>query len=339
MLSSSTIVAPGRDRLLAPARRGRTRPRPCVPATRAGARCDRVGDAEAGEVVVLDQHEVGQRAAVVHAAPGAHRRLLDRAQPGQRLAGVPDPCRRSPAASTNRRVSVATPDRWHRKLSAVRSPVSTERKRPATPRRPWCRGRRRRRRRAASCTATAGSSCANTSVAHAVPASTPSARATTSAVALRVGGDERGGEVAERPEVLGERARAPAPARRATGASKSLMRPGPRPALTRRLVLGASGTNSGRRCAGEHEAAEELGRRAGMVDAGVRAPRFATRGRRAHERACSPRAGWRSRRRSGEHRRARRRRARGSSRSRSTPASRVMTRCSSSRIGGRRRRS
>ena len=36
------------------------------------------------------------------------------------------------AASTNRRVMVAIPERWHRKLSAVRSPVSTGRRGPVT---------------------------------------------------------------------------------------------------------------------------------------------------------------------------------------------------------------
>ena len=41
-------------------------------------------------MVVLDQHEVAQRAPVVHAAAGPHRGLLQRPQPGGRLAGVPD---------------------------------------------------------------------------------------------------------------------------------------------------------------------------------------------------------------------------------------------------------
>ena len=89
MLSSSTIVAPAAiasctwlgavaldlDRAARP---------------RARARVHRVGDAQPGEVVVLHQHEVRQRAAVVHAAAGAHRGLLHRPQPGQGLAGVPD---------------------------------------------------------------------------------------------------------------------------------------------------------------------------------------------------------------------------------------------------------
>ena len=49
------------------------------------------------------------------------------------------------AASTNRRVIVATPDRWHRKFSAVRSPVSTDAIGPLTV--PIVDARRRRRRR------------------------------------------------------------------------------------------------------------------------------------------------------------------------------------------------
>ena len=61
------------------------------PGQRACARRTASRDADAGEVVVLDQHELGERATMVHAAAGAHRRLLDRTQTGQRLAGVPDP--------------------------------------------------------------------------------------------------------------------------------------------------------------------------------------------------------------------------------------------------------
>ena len=90
MLSSSTIVGARGDRLVdlleAVALDLDRATRPAV-----ARALDRVGDADAGEVVVLHQHEVGQRPAVVDAAAGAHRRLLERAQTGQRLAGVPDP--------------------------------------------------------------------------------------------------------------------------------------------------------------------------------------------------------------------------------------------------------
>ena len=124
------------------------------PGHSARARAHRVGDADAGEVVVLHQHEVRQRAAVVHAAAGAHRGLLERTQAGQRLAGVPAPAPRSPAASTKRRVAVATPERWHRKLSAVRSPVSTDRSGPRHLADLGARARRRRRRRRSQSTCT-----------------------------------------------------------------------------------------------------------------------------------------------------------------------------------------
>ena len=59
---------------------------------------DRLRDAGRGDVVVLDQHRVAERVAVVEAAAGAHRRPLNRAQAGKRLAGVEDarPCRARP---------------------------------------------------------------------------------------------------------------------------------------------------------------------------------------------------------------------------------------------------
>ena len=95
MLSRSTIVGAGGDRLLhlldAVALDLDGAAGPAAPAPGATASVM----VEPGEVVVLHQHELGQRAAVVHAAAGAHRGLLDRPQPGQRLAGVPDPGRRA----------------------------------------------------------------------------------------------------------------------------------------------------------------------------------------------------------------------------------------------------
>ena len=45
---------------------------------------------ETGEVVVLHEHQLRQRAPVVHPSAGTDRRLLERAQAGQRLARVPD---------------------------------------------------------------------------------------------------------------------------------------------------------------------------------------------------------------------------------------------------------
>ena len=111
-----------------------------------------------------------------------------------------------PAASTNRRVSEATPDRWHRKLSALRSPVSTDRSGPDTSP-TLVPGLTASPSSTSHCTCTSGSSCANTSVG--------ARGARDHAVGARhdvdgrggVGGDERGGEVTERPDVLGQRAR------------------------------------------------------------------------------------------------------------------------------------
>ena len=51
----------------------------------------RGADADAGEVVVLQEHEVRQRTTVVHSPTRAHRGLLERTQAGQRLAGVEHP--------------------------------------------------------------------------------------------------------------------------------------------------------------------------------------------------------------------------------------------------------
>ena len=59
--------------------------RPPVPGRR-----HRLGDGEAGEVVVLHEHHVRQRATMVHAAARSHGGLLEGPQPGERLAGVPD---------------------------------------------------------------------------------------------------------------------------------------------------------------------------------------------------------------------------------------------------------
>ena len=69
-----------------------------------------------------------RREAVVDAAAAAHRVLFQGAQARRRLAGVDDPHRgRSrPRRSANRRARVAMPESRCRKLSAVRSAVSSE---------------------------------------------------------------------------------------------------------------------------------------------------------------------------------------------------------------------
>ena len=89
MLSSSSASAPAVERALdlrqviALHVHGARRPRLARSA-------HRVLDAEMGEVVVLQQHPVGQVAAMVDTATGPDRGLLERAQAGRRLAGVPD---------------------------------------------------------------------------------------------------------------------------------------------------------------------------------------------------------------------------------------------------------
>ena len=87
----------------------------------------------------------------------------------------------------------------------------------------------------------------------------------------------------------------------------------------------------------EHEPAEEVRRRSGKSDR-VCVPRDSRRAvRRAHERACSRRGGSPPRRRSAPSPRARAAARSRLSALRTTPASRVMIRCSSSRIGTPRR--
>ena len=110
-----------------------------------------------------------------------------------------------PAASTNRRVSEATPDRWQRKLSALRSPVSTERNGPDTSP-TLVPGATTSPSSRSQCTCDRGIELGEHLVGargareHAVGARDHVDRR------ARVGGDERGGEVTERPDVLGQRA-------------------------------------------------------------------------------------------------------------------------------------
>ena len=69
---------------------------------------------------------------MVDAAAGGDGRLLERAQPGRRLARVEHaragPLERAHASA----VAVAIPERWARKFSAVRSPASRARALPDT---------------------------------------------------------------------------------------------------------------------------------------------------------------------------------------------------------------
>ena len=148
-----------------------------------------------------------------------------------------------------------------------------------------------------------------------------------------LGGDERSGEVAERAEVLGQRAGDERRARRATGASNSLIG---RWLIARAPTRWRERHELGARAAGEHEAAEERARRLREVGAGVRAARLApvvaaarTSAVLTVEEVGALDVGGRSSPASTSAARVEARRVCGR-----TPASRVMTRCSSSRIDG-----
>ena len=162
----------------------------------------------AAEVVVLDEDGVGQAAPVVGAPAGPDRRLLQ----GPEARAVSCGCRRIAARlrrrrrRRRRRVRVATPDRWPRKLSAVRSPVSTDRSGPVDLAERTCPAPSVSPSAAAQVTVTDGSSWAKTSVATAVPARTPATPGHEAPAAGGVGRDER-----HRRDVA-ERRRGPRPA-------------------------------------------------------------------------------------------------------------------------------
>ena len=127
MLSSSTRSAPAVEHLARPARRVSHSTSTGTPGNALAHRLERRRDAAGrDDVVVLDQRGVGQRHAVVDAAAAAHRVLLQRPQARAwscGCRGCARRCRRPRRPSA--RVSVATPDRWHSRLSAVRSAVSS----------------------------------------------------------------------------------------------------------------------------------------------------------------------------------------------------------------------
>ena len=74
-------------------------------------------------MVVLDEHHVEQAEAVVMTTPVDHGPLLPQAQPGTvfRVSTTTAPV--PTTARAKRRACVATPDRWLRRLSMVRSAV------------------------------------------------------------------------------------------------------------------------------------------------------------------------------------------------------------------------
>ena len=84
-------------------------------------------------VVVLDQGLVGQGGPVVDAAAAAHGVLLQGPEARAWSCGCRGPAPRCPPARRpSGTVAVATPDRWHRKFSAVRSAVSSAGTGPCT---------------------------------------------------------------------------------------------------------------------------------------------------------------------------------------------------------------
>ena len=164
-------------------------------------------DAEDGEVVVLEHHPVREVGPVVAGAAGADRRLLERAQPRRRLARVPDASRAArAAASANRRVRVAMPERWQRKFERGALAGEDRRQRPAD------RAERRARRGRGAvdprpddlhrgvelCEDLGGAGRAGDD---------PRLARDEVGRGRRVGREQRGGEVAQRGEVLGQRTR------------------------------------------------------------------------------------------------------------------------------------
>ena len=139
--------------------------------------------------------------------PARTAAFSQRAQAGQRLAGVAD---RGPCRAPHRtywRVSVATPEQVAQEVERGALAGEDRPQRARRPRRAPSRPRSRRRRRRASSTSTSGRAARNASVAAAVPASTPRCAATNAADRGLVVADARERrEVAERAEVLGERA-------------------------------------------------------------------------------------------------------------------------------------
>ena len=193
---SSRKSAPAVDRLHAP--------RPTVvtstcTGTSGNARPDRrkaARDAAGREhVVVLDHGDVVQAHPLVGAAAGPHRVLLQRAQARAWSCGCPAPCAWCrPARRPRRRVWVATPDIRQSRFSAVRSAVSSARVGPVdggqhvAAAHPVAVGGDRRHLDVGR-PALDGQS--NTAGATASPATTPSARATRSAVSVWLGRDGR----------------------------------------------------------------------------------------------------------------------------------------------------
>ena len=168
---------------------GRTRRARAGPATVALAAATASAMPSPARWLSLNITQSDEVAAVVPAAPGPHRRLLERAQARRGLAGVPDAGRAAgrgrvdeargeggdarEVAEEVERGALAGEDRRQRPGRPCRSPSPAATASPSA---------------AAQATSTRGSSWAKVSVAQAVPASTPSARGTKSATAVAPAG-------------------------------------------------------------------------------------------------------------------------------------------------------
>ena len=135
MLSSSRRVGAGLQRLLDVRERARTRPRPAMPGGRRVERPARRLPHPAGErdVVVLHEDRVVEAHAVVAAAARGHRLLLERPQARAWSCGCRAPRTPVPrSALTRRRGRRRDARQVRRKLSAMRSPVSSARASPSS---------------------------------------------------------------------------------------------------------------------------------------------------------------------------------------------------------------
>ena len=194
-------------------RAGRPRPRPGCPGR--AARTARKAAATPPAAITwlsLIMRRVGQRHAVVHAAAAAHRVLLQRAQPGSGLAGVPDP-----APGAGHRVDPAPGrggDAGQPAEQVERGALGRSAGRGCWPRTVMSTSPRSTRSPSLARRSTAipapdapdppATSC-STASATASPATTPSARATKSAVDDMVGRDGRVARDVTPGQVLGER--------------------------------------------------------------------------------------------------------------------------------------
>ena len=205
MLSRSTRSAPA-STTTRTARQSRPRPRPARPGTPARTAA-KASSTPPAAITWLSLTRAASDSDMRWLTPPPHRTAYfsSARSPGVvlRVSRITAPV---PAtASTQRRVSVAMPDRWDSRLSVVRSAVRSSRvgpSRSATPR-PRATGRRPRHETTDHDVPVPAS--ARTVSATTSPATTPSARATKSATASLVSGHGRhAGDVHAAGQVLGD---------------------------------------------------------------------------------------------------------------------------------------